>query len=90
MHQSSRSSQTEIRWNTIAIILTTIIVLLGLVYFLLRSHFDKLRCAATKTQDAESATSPQNPLQQRRTLEPRPRATEHNVVFSSYALQHAS
>jgi len=63
MHQSSRSSQTEIRWHTIAIILTTIIVLLGLAYFLLRSHFDKLRCAATKTQDTESATSPHNPLQ---------------------------
>ena len=29
MHQSSRSSQTEIRRHTIAIILTTIIVLIG-------------------------------------------------------------
>jgi len=85
VHQSSQSSQTEIRWHTIAIILTTIIVLLGLVYFLLRSHFDKLRCAATKTLDTESATSPQ----QHRTPEPRPRDAEQNVVFSSYPLQHA-
>jgi len=36
VHQSSQSSQTEIRWHTIAIILTTIIVLLGLGYLLLR------------------------------------------------------
>jgi len=86
MHQSSRSLQTEIRWHTIAIILTTIIVLLGLVYFLLRSHFEKLRCAATKTLDTRSATSPQ----QHRTPEPRPRDTEQNFLFLSYALQHAS
>jgi len=58
MHQSSQSSQTEIRWHTIAIILTTSIVLLGLGYFLLRLHFDKLRFAATKTLDTESASSP--------------------------------
>jgi len=35
MHQTSRKSQTEIRWHTI-IILITIILLLGLLYFLLR------------------------------------------------------
>jgi len=64
MHQTSRNSQTEIRWHKIVIILTTIILLLGLLYFLLRSHFDKLRYATTKTQDSASATSPQNPLQQ--------------------------
>jgi len=81
-----QSSQTEIHWHTIAVILTTIIVLLGLVYFLLRSHFDKLWCAATKTLDPESATSPQ----QHRTPEPRPRDTEQNVLFSSYTLQTAN
>jgi len=59
MHQSAQGSQTEIRWHTIAIILTTSIVLLGLGYFLLRLHFDKLRCVATKTLDTESASSPQ-------------------------------
>ena len=85
VHQSPQSSQTEIRWHPIAIILTTIIVLLWLVYFLLRSHFDKLRCAATKTLDTESATSPQ----QHQTPEPRPRDAEQNVVFSSYPLQHS-
>ena len=90
MHQTTRSSQTEIRRHTIFIILITIIVLLGLLCFLLRSHIDKLRCVATKTQDTESATSPQNPLQKHRTPEQRPRDTEQNVVFSSYALQHAN
>jgi len=86
MHQSSQSSQTEIRWHTITITLTTIIVLLGLWYFLLRLLFDKLRRAATKTLYTESVTSPQehwNP-------ELRPRDTEQNVVFSRYPLQHAS
>ena len=53
VHQSSQGSQTEIRWHTIAIILSLIIVLLGLGYFLLRSHCEKLRCAATKTPDNE-------------------------------------
>ena len=48
MHQTSRKSQTEIRWHTIIIILISIILLLGLWYFLLRSHFDKLRSATTK------------------------------------------
>jgi len=48
MHQTSRKSQTEIRWHKIVIILITIILLLGLLYFLLRSHFDKLRCATPK------------------------------------------
>ena len=86
MHQISQSSQTEIRWHTVAIILTTSIVLLGLGYFLLRLHFDKLRCAATKTLDTENGTSPQ----QRRTSEPRPRDTEQNVLFSSYALQNVN
>jgi len=86
MHQNLQNSQTEIRWHTIAIILTTIVVLLGLGYFLLRLHFDKLRCAATKTLDTESATS----RQQHRNQEPRPRDTEENVVFSSYALQNAN
>jgi len=86
MHQSSQSLQTEIRWHKIAIILTTIILLLGLGYFLLRLHFDKLRCATTKTLDTESATSPQ----QHRTPEPRLRDTEQNVVFSNYPLQHVS
>jgi len=85
-HRNLQSSQTEIRWHTIAIILTTIIVLLGVGYFLLRLHFDKLRCAATKILDTESATSPQ----QHRTPEPRPRDTEQNVVLSNYPLQHAS
>ena len=42
--------------------MTTIILLLGLLYFLLRSHFDKLRCATTKTQDTACATSPQTPF----------------------------
>ena len=87
MHQSSRSSQTEIRWHTIVIILIAIILSLGLLYFLLRSHFDKWRCAATKTQDTEGAASLQNP---HRTPEPRPRDTEQNVLFSSYALQNAN
>jgi hypothetical protein len=86
VHQSLRNSQTEICWHTIAIILTTIIVLLGLVYVLVRSHFAKLRCATTKTVDTEDDTS----LQQRRTPEPQPRDTEQNVVFSSYSLHHAS
>jgi len=86
VHQSSQGSQTEIRWHTIAIILSLIIVLLGLGYFLLRSHCEKLRCAATKTPDNESATS----SQQRRTPEPQPRNIEQNVVFSSYPVQHAS
>jgi len=61
MHQTSQNSQTEIRWHKI-IILTTIILLLGLLYFLLRSHFDIQRCATTKIQDTASATSPQNPF----------------------------
>jgi len=74
MHQSSQSSQTEIRWHKIAIILTTI---LESGYFLLRLHFDKLRCAATKTLDTESATSPQ----QHRTPEPRPRDRTERRVF---------
>ena len=87
MHQNSRSSQTEIRWHTIVIILIAIILSLGLLYFLLRSQFDKWRCAATKTQDTECATSLQNP---HRTPEPRPRDTEQNVLFSSYALQNAN
>ena len=86
VHQSLRNSQTEVRWHTIAIILTTIIVLLGLVYVLVRSHFAKLRCAATKTVYTEDDTS----LQQRRTPEPQPRDTEQNVVFSSYSVQHAN
>jgi len=90
MHQNSRKSQTEIRWHKIIIILISAISLLGLLYFLLRSHFDKLRCATTKTQDTACATSPQTAFQQHRTPEPRPRDTEHNVVFSSYALQHAN
>ena len=90
MHQTSRKSQTEIRWHTIIIILISAISLLGLLYFLLRSHFDKLRCATTKTQDTVCATSPQTPFQKQRTPEPRPRDTERNVVFSSYALQHAN
>ena len=38
------------------------ILLLGLLYFLLRSHFDKLRCATTKTQGTACATSPQTPF----------------------------
>ena len=90
MHQTSRKSRTEIRWHTIIIILISAISLLGLLYFLLRSHFDKLRCATTKTQDTACATSPQTPFQQHRTPEPRLRDTEHNFVFSSYALQHAN
>jgi len=63
MHQTSRNSQTEIHLQKMVIILTSIILLLGLLYFLLRSHFDKLRCATTKTQDTASATYPQNLLQ---------------------------
>jgi hypothetical protein len=90
MHQTLRKPQTEIRWHTIIIILITIILILGLLYVVLRSHYDKLRCGTTKTQDTACATSPQNPLQQHRTPKPRPRDTEHNVVFSSYALQHAN
>jgi len=75
MHQSSQSSQTELRWHKIAIILTAIIVLL--VYFLLRLHFDKLLCAATKTLDTESDTSPQ----QHRNPEPRQRDGTECFVF---------
>jgi len=86
MYQSSQSSQAEIRWHTVAIILTTRIVLLGLGYFLLRLHYDKLRCAATKTLDTKSANSPQ----QRRNPELRPRDTEQNVVFSNFPLQHTN
>jgi len=86
MHETSRKSQTEIRLHTIVLI--TIIALLGLLYFLLRSHFDKLRCATTKTQDTACATSPQTPLQQRRPPERRPRDIEQidlpvALVYSS-------
>jgi len=77
IHQTSRNSQTEIRWHKFVIILTTIILLLGLLYFLLRSHFDKMRCATTKAQDTTSVTSAQNRLQRHQTPEPRPRDTEH-------------
>jgi hypothetical protein len=90
LHHTSRKSQTEIRWHKIVLNLITITLLLGLLYFIIRSHFDKLRCATTKTQDTESAKPPQNSLQQPRTPEPRPRDTERNVVFPSYSLQHAS
>jgi len=86
VHQSSQGSQTEIRWHTIASVLYLITVLLGLGYFLLRSHCEKLRSAATKTPDNESASS----SQQRRTPEPQPRNTEQNVVFSNYSVQHAN
>jgi len=86
VHQNSRGSQTEVRWHTIVIILSFIIVLLGVGYLLLRSHCGKLRCAATKTPDNESATS----SPQHRTPEPQPRNTEQNVVFSTYSVQHAS
>jgi len=61
--------------------LITIILLLGLLYFLLRSNFDKLRCATTKTQDTACTPSPQTPLQQRRTPEPRPRDWTECRVF---------
>jgi len=84
VHQISQSLQTEIRWHTVAIILTTSIVLLGLGYYLLRLHFDKLRCAATKTLDPLSATSPQ--ASNSRTTTER----QQNVLFSSYALQNAN
>ena len=84
VHQSAQGSQTEIRWYTIAFILTTSIVLLGLGYFILRLHFDKLRCAATKTLDPLSATSPQ--ASNSRTTTER----QQNVLFSSYELQNAN
>jgi hypothetical protein len=58
LHHTSRKLQTEIGWHKIVLILITITLLLGLLYFIIRSHFDKLRCATTKTQDTESA----NPL----------------------------
>jgi len=86
VHQSSQGSQMEVRWHTIALILSFIIVLLGVGYLLLRSHCGKLRCAATKTPDNESATS----SPQHCTPEPHPRNTEQNVVFSTYSVQHAS
>jgi hypothetical protein len=82
---TSRKSQTEIRWHKIVLILIIIILLLGFLYFLIRSHFEKLRCAATETQDTEGVTSPQNPRQQTRTPETRPRDTEHNVVISRHS-----
>jgi ATP-dependent Zn protease len=82
---TSRISQTEIRWQKIVLTLITIILLLGLLYFLIRSHSQKLRCATTTTQDTEGVTSPQTLPQQTRTPEPRPRDTEHNVVFSRYS-----
>jgi len=63
MHHISRKSQTEICWHTIVIILVTMILLLWLLYFLLWAHFDKLRCAAAKTQDTACATSLRSQLQ---------------------------
>jgi hypothetical protein len=82
---TSRKSQTEIRWHKIVLMLITIILLIGLLYFLICSHSEKLRCATTKTQDTEGVNSPPTPLQQTRTPEPRPRDTEHNVVISRYS-----
>jgi hypothetical protein len=72
------------------IILISLVLLLGLLYFLLWSHVDKLRCNSIKTQDTTCAAPFQIPLQQRRTPEPQQRETEQNVVFSSYPLQHAN
>jgi hypothetical protein len=87
MHHTSRKSQTEIRWQKIVIILITIILLLGLLYFLTHSHFDKLPCANIETQVTESdIKTPFNNLE----LQNHDRETERNVVFSSYSLQHAS
>ena len=85
MHQNSQGSQMEVRWHTIVIILS-FIMLLGVGYLLLRSHCGKVRCAATKTPDNESVTS----SPQHRTSEPQPSNTEQNVVFSTYSVQHAS
>jgi hypothetical protein len=75
-------------WNTLAQNCSYLhhYLLLGLLYFIIRSHFDKLRCATTKTQDTESANPPQNSLQQPRTPEPRPRNTERIVVFPTREL----
>jgi hypothetical protein len=84
LQHTSRKSQTEIRWHKIVLILITITLLLVLLYFIIRCHLEKLRCATTKTQDTESANPPQNPLQQPRNREPRPRDTERNAVFPSY------
>ena len=86
VHQNSRGSQTEVRCHTVVIILSFISVLLGVGYLLIRSHCGKLWCAATKTPDNESVTSPP----QHRTPEPQPRNTDQNVVFSTYSVQHAS
>jgi hypothetical protein len=88
VHQTSRRPQTEIRWHTI-IILISAILLLGFLYF----QYDNTSTnndAPLQVHNAASADSPPSPLRQRRTPEPRPRDTEQNAIFSFYSLQQAN
>jgi len=87
VHQNSQQPRTQIRWHT-TLILISAILLSGFLYFLLRPHLHKLRCATIGPHNTTSPISPQTSPLQHRTPEPQDRDAHQNVIFSSYTLQH--
>jgi hypothetical protein len=82
IHKTSQNPKLTY-FGTVFINLISLILLLGALYILLRSHIDRLQCTTIKTRD----TTNDNPLQQR-TPEPQQREREPNV-FTNYSLQHS-
>jgi hypothetical protein len=72
IHHASQQPLSQIRWHII-IISISVILILGFLYFLLRPHFDKLRCTTPSLHNSACAASPQNPTLQHRTPKPRNR-----------------
>jgi hypothetical protein len=80
---TTRNSPLKTRWHKIVLILNSIILLLGLLYFQIRSHSEKRRCASTRTQHTEGVNSPPTPLNKLE-LQNHGLETLNTVVFPRY------